>query len=140
MSHCSFVQSLAVEMAAGVAGDLVAFLMGAPDGLSSRVDTSCLFIGKADIRAPGRLARCLIFAARFARQQKDAGQEIGEARAGAGAKVAAALPLRECHAAPSKETGTTCGRFTPSILGAGPASAGNEISAAETSGAGTIDF
>ena len=81
-------------MAAGMAGDLVAFGGGKPD-LAEPVRHFLLRLRKADIGTAGLLARRAVFAARLLRQQEDAGQEIGEARAGPRCQRAAALPLRD---------------------------------------------
>ena len=85
---------LAVEMAAGVAGDLVAFDGGKTDFVEP-VSHLLLRLREADIGFSASHARRLIFVARFARQQEDAGQEIGEARSGSRGKCAAAPPLRD---------------------------------------------
>ena len=84
---------LAVEMSAGVAGDVVAFGCRKAD-LPEPGGHLGLRLSKADVRATRRLVRRPVGFPVFRRQQEDAGQEIGEMRARAAREVAAALPLR----------------------------------------------
>ena len=71
-----------------------------PSTLASQISpslsaTSSFVCGKTHLGTAGLLARRPVFAARLWRQQEDAGQEIGEARAGPRRQRAAALPLRD---------------------------------------------
>ncbi len=81
-------------MAAGVARDLVAFRGGKVD-FAEPLHDLLLRLREADIGFSSSHARRLIFVARLARQKEDAGEEIGEARAGPRRKRAAAPPLRD---------------------------------------------
>ncbi|KUM25138.1 hypothetical protein AU467_26960 [Mesorhizobium loti] len=85
---------LAVEMAAGMAADVVAFACREPD-LLEPVRHLLLRGGEADIRFAGALAGRDVLSARLRREQEDAGEKISEMRAGALRQRAAALPLRD---------------------------------------------
>src|SRR5690606_1285643 len=82
----------AVEMAAAMACGLMAFRPRLPDLPEALHDIAARF-GKADIRASGTGVRRLVDGAILARDEIDAGQEIGEARPGFLRERAAAVPL-----------------------------------------------
>ena len=82
---------LSVEVAAGMAGDLVALVAGPPDIIEPLGD---IFLGggKADIGTSGGFIRRLIGFAVVAVDQEYAGEEIGELRIGALRQGTAAIP------------------------------------------------
>jgi hypothetical protein len=93
---------LAVEMAAAMAGDIVAFMRGKADLLEPLGDF-LLRGGKADVGFAGAFARCGVFLACFRRQQEDAGEKVGEMRPGALRQRPAALPLRNVAGAVERD-------------------------------------
>ena len=86
-----FAPVLAIEMAAAVAADLVARLIGRPDMFKPRQRFG-LVLGKADIRAAGGMSWGLVGLAFRLAHQEGTGQEVGKARAAAVRHGQAALP------------------------------------------------
>src|SRR5690606_8838298 len=83
----------AVEMAAGMAGDLVAFPVRLPD--MAEPDAGLVTgLGETDIGAPGLVMRPLVEGGIGPRDDQRAGEEIGEAGIGRAGEIAAALPER----------------------------------------------
>src|SRR5690606_957303 len=81
----------AVEMAAGMAADIVALQLCQPD-LAEAQDRVLPVRREADIGAAALFVRRLVFGALVLREEEGAGEEIGEMRASAFRHGAALLP------------------------------------------------